>query len=100
MAKKSEAKLGGELSLVEDFNGELSTLEPGQYAKHPETRAWFFKTPNGILLEVDEGRVRQEDDGTVSVPLALSGEMVDEEDKEKRVFWTGTIDHGKFVPNE
>lgn len=98
--KKSEsAAMDGDVAMVEDFSGDLNSLENGQVAYRQDIRVWYLKSPNGILMEVHDGHVIRQSDGTISVRNALSAEMQGES-PEERIMWTGIIDHGKWVPNE
>lgn len=95
-AEAQQVKKHGDLQQVENFDGSLSSLKPGQYGQHPGSGAWFIRTPNNLLVELAAGRVVQEDDGTISVLGAISADAMDEKTNE-HLFWTGTIDHGKLI---
>ena len=46
-------------------------MNPGEYAKHPDTRVWFAMTPNGHYANLARHTVTEHDDGTITVAPSI-----------------------------
>lgn len=71
------------------WNG-TDILESGEYARHPESGAWYCCSPNGLLGDLAMHAVAENSDGTISVQPSI---LITTKDKT----WHGYLTNGVWI---